>query len=331
MRKVVCVFMVMFSSVYVDAMMNKLKVRRCRSYCYERPKIQKRDLVCYQHQGTFYPTFPKEIDKNILGLVITNTGQTLQEAAQIFSALICVNKFTYMHMDDDQRVLGWIKDLSKRFDCTNLDVARALRTRAAKQRRTDQLGLLFNFDLVEIGKNISNFKGYALDINFSYDKQYPSPLLQCCGDAHRKYTAAHWLIENGADINVCTPEGDNACTLALSRGHTRFTKAFIERKDFISNHQNNKGDTALHYYIGYLKRSSECNENYYNDEDRRYYIFVGEKHDASIQDLLKKGANPILVNEAGESPLMIAHMIKVDKIRAIVLELLEEAAIKFNS
>lgn len=293
--------------------------------------LHKKDLVCYLHQGTFHPTFTKEIDKNILRFIGTNTrGDTLQEAAQIFSALICVNKFTWMHMDNDQRTLGWIKDLSKRFDCINIDVAKALRTRAAKQRRTAQLGLLFNFDLPKISKNISNFEDCALDINFSYDKEYPSPLLQCCGDAHRKYSAAHWLIESGADINVCTSSGDNACTLALSLGHTRFMKAFIERKDFIPNHQNNKGDTALHYYVGHIKRLSEC-EGDYNDDDRCYRICVMEKPDATIQGLLKKGANPILVNEAGETPLMIARMIKVDKIKETVVELLEQAAIKFDS
>ncbi len=329
MRKIVCFFMVMIcSSVYVDAMMNKLAIRRSRSYRHKRPKIQKEKLIDCSSRGTFHPLFSKEIDLNIFRFIGTNTGgETLKKSAQIFSALICVNKFSSMHMDDDQRTLGWIKDLSKRFDCANIDVARALRTRVGKSRLVMQLGLWLNCYPGDsyLTERIGELQTCGLDVNFSYDKQYPSPLLQCCSDLYNRDVAAHCLIDNGADINICTPDGSNACLLTLLKGRSVLLNKLVEHKGFKPNHQNHNGETVL---LAYLYRFIDSPD---------YVPGLGPVINVAdvcnmITRIVAKGADPTLANNDGMTPLMIVRskMMQQEELRDKIAELLECAVADFE-
>jgi len=276
----------------MDALSKTVR-RRCRSYNYERPKIQKEKSIVCSSPGTFHSLFPKEIDLNVFRFIGTNTGgETLQESAQIFSALISVNKFAHMYMDDDTRTLGWIKDLAKRFDCTDFDVARALRTRAGKYRAVLQLGLL-----------------------------------QCCNDLASKDSTVLWLIENGADVNICTQERQNVVMLFLNQDDdcvpplvsvngeiedspqrgtvSPLLYRLITSPTLDLDHQDNTNNTALHYCL--LQHSDQ--------------IF------ARIRLLLERGANPTIKNNDGKTPLDLA---KEGKYEPEIIELLENAVADFK-
>jgi len=318
----------MFSVIRVDAMMNKLKVRRCRSYCHERPKSQKKKVIACFSQGTFHPLFPKEISQNVFRFIGTNTGgETLQESAQIFSALISVNKFAHMHMDDDKRTLRWIKDLSKRFDCMDIDVAKALCTRVARSRCAVQLGFHLGWDFGHsmTERHISALKKCGLDVNFSYDKQYPSPLLQSCNNLRQWPATAYWLLDNGADINICTSEGNNACMLALLKCHYVLLHKLVEHKDFEPNHQNHNGETVLHHYL-------------YRFIDSPDYVpglgpVINVADECNIiTKILARGADPTLANNKKMTPLMIVRskMMQQEALSKKIAELLEQAVADFE-
>lgn len=246
---------------------------------------------------------------------------SLEEAGQCLSNLARTNHFLNSLVNDREATLADIKQLSQQFDRTNLDVARALCTEAGKNRWAVQLGLWINWrrchNNYKDKKRMDDLKKCWLDVNFSYDKEYPSPLLQCCSDLHNRDGAAHWLIDNGADINMCTPLGNNACILVLLRGldHSMLNK-LVEHKDFKPNHQNCFGATVLHCYLGHIK-----------DAQGDHFGTIC----STITKILAKGANPALVNKAGESPLVIARMIQREETRKPIVALLEQAAINFSS
>lgn len=95
-----------------------------------------------------------------------------------------------------------------------------------------------------------------------------------------------------------------------------FHESLTWPKDFKPDYQNHGGETVLHLYLRTLIDRRESPDNMICD---------------TITGILAKGANPALANKDGETPLMIARMIKWDVIQKPVVELLEQAAIKFNS
>lgn len=242
---------------------------------------------------------------------------SLEEAGQCLCNLAATNRFLNNLVNDCETTLAGIKQLSQQFGDTNIDVAWKLCTQGAQQRYILQNGLQFG-SFYE--KHLNKIKKCGLDLNFSYDKDFPSPLLQCCRNLDRFFMSsiAYWLMNNGGDINVCTPEGKNPCMLLMTSEFASrfFTDEFLRQKDFKPNHQDNNGETVLHCYL-------------YSIIDGKLGFAFGVMC-STITEMLAKGVNSTLVNNKGETPLMVAKRIKEEAVRNPIVELLEQAEIDYQ-
>ncbi len=313
MNKKTLILIILSISVHTNnAMMTKMKCHRSRSYCYERPKIEK--ILTYR--GIFHPDFPKEIDMNIVRFIATNTGgETLQEAAQIFNALTCANRFLHDYMNDSERTLGWIKDFSRKFeDCPNILVARMLWTKEARRRYALQESFLVGWTSPGAAKenNFDALKKMGIDLEFSYAGLCPTPFLEAiCWHAPGIYDVKKWLVDNGANVNACTPERKNAFMLLCNDPHdsSREMDLILNHKNFNINHQDNAQNTALHE----LLRCSIL---------RRWPTLC-----EITERLLEKGADPTIKNGKGKTPLDLAQKIKCEEL----IDLLQNVAVEFAS
>jgi len=324
-----------------------MKCRRARSYCYERPKIEKTNV----YRGTFRPDFPKEIDINIVRFIATHSSaETLREAAQIFNALACTNKFLNDYVNDNQRTLGWIKQLSKRYRCSDIDVARMLCTRAANKRLALQRAFFYsdcnwhNFIISDANK----MKSLGLDLDFTYEKEVPTVLLKILlvprysvpiylNILKKSDEIAQWLISNCADINILTsskfrwndhmwiPSKQNASLLALRFFNTSVISDLLQHKAFKVNYRDGNKDTPLHCCFYGLKNhasgQNHCNQGCQQEMQRAPFICM------IAEQLLEKGANPLAMNRDGKTPLALAE----ESGNQLLINLLQKAAVDFNS
>jgi hypothetical protein len=142
--------------------------------------------------------------------------------------------------------------------------------------------------------------------------------------------AAQWLLENGADPNICLPgDNKNAVMVFLERNNntamlvlpnsgivgikqslaTSLLYNLISHPELKLNHQDSHQNTLLHY----------CLLNYVS-------AII-----ATIRQLIERGANPTLKNNNGKTPLDLAReIINKDKSIQDIIELLEQAEIDFN-
>ena len=315
-NKTICLFILLLFPICVDAAMMQRK-RACRSRIghYERPQIEKRLLIPLVYLRPFNPDFPIEADMHLLRFIATNTGgETFTEAARIFNALTRSNKFLVDYMNDPGRVLGWTEDFSRKFEVPNILVVRMLWTKEARRRYALQESLIAGWGSgdMKIKDNFDALKKMGVYLEFSYDCCYPTPFLQTITThSYGMPVVAQWLVDNGANINACTPHGRNAFML-LCNGYDEWSMNLVlDHKDFNVNHQDNKQDTALHWLVDIFAK------HYHKD------ISI-----ARLKQLLKKGANPTIKNARGATPLQLAYLANYEE---ELIDLLKDAEIDWNS
>lgn len=246
----------------------------------------------------------------------------LKDAAISVNALAKTNKFLNKTINEDDKALVLIKHISQLFDCSNIDVARALCTQAANKRYTLQRAFLVGWNYPswnDVEKDINKLHSLGLDLNFSYKKESPTPLIQAVSWQEYGYSnIACWLIENGADINACKPNGVNASMIALAYYNYKVIDALIDHKDFKVNYQDNNNNTPLHC----------CLRGLFNDTFTGLQIQQNRCSPVyeTVKKLLAKGANPIVINKDGMAPLGLA----VKSQHKPLIELLEKAIADFN-
>ncbi|KAK6169528.1 hypothetical protein SNE40_020567 [Patella caerulea] len=136
------------------------------------------------------------------------------------------------------------------------------------------------------------------------------------------YESASLLIEQGIDVNTVNENGDNPLVLASEKGKSELVK-LLTIKDCDINHQNLRGETALHKAIKDSRNYSYCEDkkeiikilllqNRLNvnltDVDGQTALFMavinGER--SITEDLLKAGADVNHCDNTGKTPLMMA-------------------------
>jgi ankyrin repeat protein len=250
----------------------------------------------------------------------------LKDAAVTINALAKTNTFFNKSINEDDKTLALIKQLSQQFDCPNIDVARVLCTKAANNRYTLQRSFLvgWNHSWDSVKNDINKLKRIGLDLNFSYKKTHPTPLIQTVAWQEVGYSnIACWLIENGADITCCTPDGRNASMIALANYNVKLIDTLIDHPAFSVNHQDIFKNTPLHCcFSGIFCGICASDPIYKGIMDQRFSIVY-----KIITKLLEKGANPTVINTDGDAPLDLAKESRYQPL----IELLEKAIADFNS
>lgn len=246
----------------------------------------------------------------------------LEDAAVTINALAKTNIIFNKSINEDDTTLALIKQLSRRFDCPNIDVARMLCTKGANNRYTLQRSFLVGWRNIlwdSVKNDINKLKRIGLDLNFSYGKERPTPLLEATAWQEFGYSRiAGWLIENGADITCCTPDGRNASMIALAGYNEDLIDALIDHSAFNVNHQDNKNDTPLHCCV---KGAFSITGDGRKLRSERFPL-VYEK----AKKLLEKGADPTAINKYEQTPLTLAISVGYQPL----IELLAKSAVDFN-
>lgn len=248
-----------------------------------------------------YDFLPQEINSKIFDYMTFNScAESLQETAQIISALVQTNRHLNALINDEDKTLRLIKELSLKFDCANMEIVEVLCTKAANCRFALQKAFLQGHSKISFSLDrVDKLKRSGLDIDFSYNKYRPTALLKIAGDFGWT-DVGMWLIENGADINITCPfSGSNACMLALGIYNKKLVDILLDCSTLNINHQDLDGNILLHYCFYVVKGKN------------RGKIVIKESLLPSlceiIEKILEKGGNSAIKNNDRKTPLDLAH------------------------
>lgn len=247
------------------------------------------------------------LEQNIITIsALCKNYSCLYDAAKTINALAQTNRFLNQFINDDDRTLKWIKELSEHFAFSNIHVAKVLYTGAAKDRFILQKSLETIYSCQ--GLDICKSKGADLDFTYTYDGH---TLLQF--DArlrHRdNFAVVQWFLENGADINrVATSDGCNAAMKAIRERvcGKEVLFLFFQHPALMIDYQDKNKNTLLHWCV---------------------YEYSFDSMFKAMKQLLERGANPTLINKDGSTPLDLAKAIKYGHF----ITLLKKATNDFNS
>ena len=264
------------------------------------------------------PTLCAVLEKNIFTIrMLCAPYKSLEEAVSTLKSLIYTNKFLERFINDDKRTLELIKKLSQQFDCSNMEAAGCLGTKAAVKRFVLQTGFFDKLILSNFNISYANLlKKKGLDVNFStfFDFELPQfPLLRALYQG--EIQAAEWLIENGADINALTTRNQNAVMLVIPNLNMALIDKFLDHPAFNVHHKDSSGDTLLHYCF-YSNQNIKF-DSHKDEIECRYKI---------VQKLLNKKADPTLVNHRARTALDLARELKDQSL----IDLMEKAAASLN-
>ena len=139
----------------------------------------------------------------------------------------------------------------------------------------------------------------------------PYPLLSAC-EAGLDSTVL-WLLDNGADVNLRSPEGWSPLIMAAKEGHTKILTRLL-----IMGAKPNPPDvshTALrgasisgHLSIVKALLAANANPNHCSTGDKTALMGACMRgHEAIVQLLLEEGADPSITNEFGETARDLAQ------------------------
>jgi ankyrin repeat domain-containing protein 50 len=190
------------------------------------------------------------------------------------------------------------------------------------------LHYLAYFDIVCRGKRLLEQK---TDVDINDNALGVTPLH--CAAFRGNEAMLELLLDNGADINAQTKDGDTALHLATVRGKRKIMKALIAR-GIDTTKTNNAGHTALHAAVGtpddeatvplLVKSKLDVNAQNSLTGDTPLHLAVQFKRPRILLYLLNKKAKVDTFNKKGMAPLHIsAHS---NNLEAVTL-LLERGAI----
>jgi hypothetical protein len=242
-------------------------------------------------------SLPKEINSIIVNdIPLSPCFKTLEEVNSVITSLACVNKSWNLYINNSEKTLSSIKKLSKRFDVSNMEIAKKLSTAGAQFRY-----LVQESARLRGGTQFKSLPACPLDLDFIYENKF-TMLLEDIYFQKPDNNRIRWLIKNGADINITGPDGKNALMYALYFFRENLIPLFLEHQNFDIHHRDKDGNTALHCCFGYGIRT----HGYYNGLATEFNPISCAQMCPIIKELLKKGANPDLSNEHGETAFNLA-------------------------
>lgn len=284
------------------------------------------------------PDLPQEMKNLIMQFVITGaTGDTLEESAKAINTLAQLNKELNNQINNLVHTATLVSHLAKRFNCSEEDVCKALKTKTAK------IYLRANQNLTE---NIINSNPCSLPYNVNFrinNATYITHSAHSPSNPHN-YAIVTPRIPGGGnyimylsnshsklhDLNKVT----NACSvninLANNRGRTALMVATNPARQLLLkkyqniniNQQDHDGNTALLHALKTEETVAGIPLSklaWYNTVTMFYNPSV-----QTVQLLLKYGADPELANFNGLTPLQAAINTHNDQIIQLIQNAIEE-------
>lgn len=334
MNKYLSVFLLIFVSIYsihTNAMMRIVdKGYKQDSYCAKHNDSRKiivrrvekeAHIKPIKHQGlSIESCLCAVLQQNILTIPsLCCTYSCLKDAAVAANTLAQINKFLNTFTNDANNTLCLIKELSRKFNCSNETVAQELCTKKANERFAIQYALIGDWAAYAFNTFEKRIKKAAqvADINFTYGPDKKTPLI--LASQYNISTSADivsLLMQRGADITAYTTNRENAFMFALKSFNRRVINLFLAHplmsKIFL-NQRDCSGQTALHYSIHGLWHNGH---RYHQGPDERTSFMY-----QIIEQLLEKRINPNTVDKHGRT----ASMLAVEWGDPLIIQLLQDA------
>jgi ankyrin repeat protein len=308
------------------------------------PSINKTTRPIGYTSNDFY-SLPKDIEPLIISYLHAGS---LKETANIINSLSLTDKYLNEKINDPIFCLQLIKHLSEKFNVSNMDVCKALQTKAAKERFELQNELYNLCKNINIEKNVStqiieqfqNLIGNktdilsrfnelytkGVDLEFTYtekinnllfpliDTLYLTPLMIA---SINNYELIPILLkktektkQNSSWVNINTPECKNGITPLIFAVITRNMR-FVTLLCENKNLEVNKQDNAGNTALLWSLREAP---------------YSADVIKLSISQLiLDAGADPEIANNANLTPLQTAQKIEHDKIAASATKKIQNA------
>lgn len=272
-------------------------------------------LVQQPNEPFPFTNLPKDEQNFILNLLTTGANTTsLSIAAHTINSLAQVNTALNTLINQPAFCLRMIKNLSKRFNCSNFTACAALQTFQAKHQLRLQRQLV---DLCEAkipSRNTLNIlcdQGVDLEFTYDYKQQEVIPLMIA---SLNESPVVVFLIETGVDINQTNNMGLTTLMFLVKTNEWWDSQLLIRKpwvaiqwlldnQKLIINQQDSNGNTALMHAV-------------YND--------INPVALDTIRLLLNAGANPHIANNNGVTPLQAALQIGnqaiIDLIQNTIIE-----------
>lgn len=214
---------------------------------------------------------PSDIQMTIVSFLGEyGSAQTLQESARMINLLAQTNKQLEQFINNSQNCLQLIKNLAKRFGCSDEEAARALQTQQAKRR------LQIQMDLFSLCRNRGDFYIVAgandlpadIDFEFTYKgimvptQNKPkfianiTPLIALSLMGRRLENGpaldfmVQFLFSHNVDINGANENGITALMFAVEfNGNDWVVRRLVQNPTININQQDLQGNTALMHCI----------------------------------------------------------------------------------
>lgn len=214
---------------------------------------------------------------------------SFKKTALAVNALAQTNKVLHTFFNDKERTLYLIKEIGDLYQCSHMEVAQILNTKAAKKRCLLQNGFFADLGAFAVEKHCNCLKEQGFDTEFTLVIDCSTPLLKAITES--KYTQwSLWLIRNGANINACNAYNQNVAMLALEQMNWAVIDTIFAHPHFNFHHRDHQGNTLFHY----LSDGFEKLYKSYMDINRLFEYW---------QILQNKGIDPTLVNNKKETAL----------------------------
>jgi len=277
--------------------------------------------ICLEHTIQL----PPEIEQSIFEMAIHNE-HTLHSCIATIKACALTNKRRY-YLFSSQNTDNLIEKLSQKFYCSHETVAKNLHTPQANKCLLLQNKLLslcsennFAPDATEQFNRLIK-EGVNVNFTYNYESQPQTLLMICykklfCMPHEKKCSSAFYSLTEKANFNQQTPYNKTLLMKVTTYPITSHgAKRIINHKKVNINEQNNQGETALLYCI----------------KNRKEYP-VTDVFFKTIERLLEKGANPLLADRNGYTPLDALYDIPdLSEMKDILIQRIKDSIEKHSS
>jgi len=236
-----------------------------------------------------------DIQKIIFDFIINHKPRL---AASTFTALACTNRYLNKLINHEEMSDLLIKEIAQKNYCSHESIAKFLHTKQAKQRLNLQLKLknwcMRMRPLKNLTTQLQSLIDLGVDLNFTFNhpRDQQTALMIVEKMAYDPHFAL--LIKNNSiDINASNSYGNTVLSTAVewSIRQNHITRLLNHNKIAI-NQKNHRGETPLLHSLIHRKKFPITSA----------FIFT-------IKKLLKAGADPILSDKRGRTPLSVAKHI----------------------